>query len=61
MSQFLYHHDDNNNNADIKAIAIPRIFSENSQAKNVVTSIFSYSHNVFKSLLFQGRLMSGLY
>ena len=32
MSEFL--HDDNNENADAKAIAIPRVFSENSQAKN---------------------------
>ena len=31
MSKFL-HEDNNNNNA--KAIAIPRLFSENSQAKN---------------------------
>ena len=32
MSEFL--HDDNNENADAKAIAIPRVFSENSRAKN---------------------------
>ena len=33
MSQFL--HDDGDDNADIKAIAIPQDFSENSRAKNM--------------------------
>ena len=31
MSKFLHNHDKN----DAKAIAIPRVFSENSQAKNL--------------------------
>ena len=35
MSKFLYAHDTNvDNNNDAKAIAIPRVLSENSQAKN---------------------------
>ena len=33
MSQFL--HDDDDENDDAKAIAIPRVFSENSRAKNL--------------------------
>ena len=33
MLKFL--HDDYDNNDDAKAIAIPQVFSENSQAKNV--------------------------
>ena len=58
MSHFL-HHDDND---DAKAIAIPRVFSENSQAKNVtgwvynivgkmlVINIIVFSHHVYKSI-----------
>ena len=44
MSQFL--HDDDND--DAKAIAIPPVFSENSQAKNFLkaVSIFKYSDMV---------------
>ena len=34
MSKFL-HDDDYNNNTDARAIAIPRVFYEKSQAKNL--------------------------
>ena len=34
MSKFLHDVDNNDNNATAKAIAIPRVFSENSQSKN---------------------------
>ena len=42
MSKFL--HDADNNNANTKAIAIPRVFSENSQAKNLLLSQKSVQH-----------------
>ena len=56
MSQFLHHNDNNN----AKAIAIPRVFPKTAELKTLVTSIFSFSHYVFKSLLFQDHKKSGL-
>ena len=50
MSEFL--HNDENDNIDAKAIAIPWVFSKNNQAKNekiLVSSIFSFSPNVLYS------------
>ena len=36
MSKVLHHNDNNNSdNDDAKAIAIPQVFSENSQAKSI--------------------------
>ena len=51
MSKFLHAYDNDDDNA--KAIAIPQVFSENSQAKNIVGQDenagyqhFSFSNNV---------------
>ena len=42
MSQFLHHHDDDNNN-DAKAIAIPQVFAENSEAKKHI--YYNHKHS----------------
>ena len=40
MSKFFHDNDaDNDNNDDATAIAIPRVFSENSRAKNVIETV----------------------
>ena len=45
MSQFL--RVDNNDSADAKAIAIPRVFSENSRAKTTIVDSIQRIHFVF--------------
>ena len=59
MSKLL--HDDND---DTKAIAIPQIFPENSQAKKdklLLMSNFSFSHSVFKRHKGQTHKNKGLF
>ena len=60
MSKFSH----NDNDDDTKSTAIPGVFSENSRAKKkkmLVTTIFSCSHNVFKSLPSQGSQNPGYF
>ena len=52
MPKFL-HKDDDNNNCDAKAIAIPRFFPKTADVKMMVTIIFSLSQCAIKSTFFQ--------
>ena len=46
MSKFSHADDNDDGSDDAKAIAIPRVFSENSQAKNAKSNLFCLEQNL---------------